>query len=87
MLNNLKNFYASSNDYARASKVVERLLVIHPGDLNEIRNLGLLYGAIGKRRQAIEHLERYLSEQPNAPDAEAVKRFVSSLAGEASKWN
>jgi regulator of sirC expression with transglutaminase-like and TPR domain len=87
MLNNLKNFYATSNDYPRAARVVERLMVIHPDDMSEIRNLGLLYGAIGKRRQAMDYLERYLTAQPNAPDADAVKRYLGSLAGEASKWN
>jgi regulator of sirC expression with transglutaminase-like and TPR domain len=87
MLNNLKNFYASSEDYPRAAKVVERLLVIHPDDMSEVRNLGLLYGAIGKRRQAMDYLERYLTAQPDAPDADAVKRYMGSLAGEASKWN
>jgi regulator of sirC expression with transglutaminase-like and TPR domain len=87
MLNNLKNFYASSNDYPRAAKVVERLLIIHPDDMSEVRNLGLLYGAIGKRRQAMALLEQYLSAQPNASDADAVKRYMTSLSSEASKWN
>jgi regulator of sirC expression with transglutaminase-like and TPR domain len=87
MLNNLKNFYASSNDYARAAKVVERLLVLNPNDLSEIRNLGLLYGSLSKKRRAVELLEHYLAQRPDAPDAQSVKQFVSSLSNQASRWN
>ncbi len=47
MLNNLKNFYASANDHPRAAKVIERLLVLNPDDVTEMRNLGVLYGQMG----------------------------------------
>jgi regulator of sirC expression with transglutaminase-like and TPR domain len=87
MLNNLKNFYAAASDFARAAQVVERLLVLHPDDLDEIRNLGLLYGALGRRRQAVAHLEKYLEERAGAADAEAVWRFLASITDQASKWN
>lgn len=87
MLNNLKNFYVASNDFARAAKVVERLLVINANDLSEVRNLGLLYGSLGKRRQAVALLETYLQGRPDAHDADAVKKYVNSISNEASRWN
>lgn len=87
MLNNLKNYYASANDFARAAKVVERLLILNPNDLNEVRNLGLLYGTLGKRRQAVALLETYLQSRPDAQDAEAVKQYLHSISHQASRWN
>jgi len=87
MLNNLKNFYAAASDFYRASKVVERLLVMNPGDPNETRNLGLLYGLLGKRRQALALLEEYLQSRPDAADAEVIKRHVVELSRAASRWN
>ena len=87
MLNNLKNHYTSANDLARAAQVVERLLILHPNDPVETRNLGLLYGSMGKNRRATVLLEKYLLAQPAAHDAEAVQRYLDTLSSAASRWN
>jgi len=87
MLNNLKNFYAAAGDFYRASKVVERLLVMNPDDPNETRNLGLLYGLLGKRRQALALLEEYLHRRPDAADVEVIKQHIVELSRAASRWN
>jgi regulator of sirC expression with transglutaminase-like and TPR domain len=87
MLNNLKNFYASANDFTRAAKVIERLLVMNPDDVTEMRNLGVLYGQLGKRRQAVELLEYYLNAWPNAQDAKVIRNYIKSISDQASKWN
>lgn len=87
MLNNLKNFYAAAGDHARAAEVVERLLVLHPNDIDEVRNLGLLYGALGRRRQAAALLEHYLAQRPEARDAAAVRKFLASMSEQSARWN
>jgi regulator of sirC expression with transglutaminase-like and TPR domain len=87
MLNNLKNFYTAAGDFYRASKVVERLLILNPGNPSETRNLGLLYGLLGKRRQAVALLEEYLRNWPDAADAAVIKQHIAELAGAASRWN
>jgi regulator of sirC expression with transglutaminase-like and TPR domain len=87
MLNNLKNFYANAGDFYRAAKVVERLLVMNPSDPNETRNLGLLYGLLGKRRQAVALLESYLRNWPEAADAEAIKQHIAGLSSAVARWN
>ena len=87
MLNNLKNFYASANDAARAAQVIERQLVLNPQDFIEMRNLGLLYGSLGKKTRAVQWLESYLSAVPNASDANVVKNYITSLATAVSRWN
>ena len=87
MLNNLKNYYATTNDAARGAKVLERLLVLNPHDFIEMRNLGLLYGALGKRTHAVRLLEGYLAAVPNATDTSAIKNYISNLTDDISRWN
>lgn len=87
MLNNLKNHYASAGDLENAARVIERLLVLNPDDPIETRNLGLVYGQLGRARQAVEWLERYLALRPGAPDAAVIKQHLEALARQASQWN
>jgi regulator of sirC expression with transglutaminase-like and TPR domain len=87
MLNNLKNFYASANDFERAARVIERLLVLNPHDASEMRNLGLLYGSQGKKKQAVVLLENYLAATPDASDAGVIRRHIASLVSDVSRWN
>lgn len=87
MLNNLKTNYGSAQDLERARHVIERLLILNPNDLVELRNLGLLYGNSGQRRKAIEVLERYLANAPDSPDRSAIERYVENLGDSLSRLN
>lgn len=87
MLNNLKNIYSGQRDFTRARHVVERLLVLLPGDPEETRNLGLILSALGQGRKAIDLLEFYLRHRPQAADADAVKQYLSVLANQVARWN
>lgn len=87
MLNNLKNVYAGSNDFERARYIVERLLALSPDNLEEVRNLGLLYSALRQQRRAVELLAQYLEGRPNAPDAERVRKYLDALSGNMARWN
>jgi regulator of sirC expression with transglutaminase-like and TPR domain len=60
---------------------------LNPGNPSETRNLGLLYGLLGKRRQAVALLEEYLRNWPDASDAAVIKQHIVELAGAASRWN
>lgn len=87
MLNNLKNAYASRKDLERALSVVERLLVLNPNDPDETRNLGLLHAGLGRTRQALAALTRYLELRPEAPDAGAIRGHIVALSGRLARWN
>ena len=87
MLNNLKNSYAGAKDLERALRVVERLLVLKPGDPDETRNLGLLHAGRGHMRPAIAALERYLELRPDAPDAGEVRGMIAAMGSQVARWN
>ena len=92
MLNNLKNAHASSGDLLGATSVVERLLILNPGDGAELRNLGMLYAQTGRRLCAIGLLQRYLGRLAQAGQAESdeaaqVRVFLSALTKSVARWN
>jgi regulator of sirC expression with transglutaminase-like and TPR domain len=87
MLNNLKNNYARMGDYPRAIQVVQRLRLLNPDDAAEQRNLGLLLAQAGRHAEAIGLLEAYLRAEPDAPDADAIRTYLSQRIAQISRWN
>jgi regulator of sirC expression with transglutaminase-like and TPR domain len=74
MLNNLKLIYLRAEDYERAGRVVDQMLIVRP-DLSEgIRDRGLIYLRQRLWTQAIERLESYLKERNEAQDAPVVRQ-------------
>jgi regulator of sirC expression with transglutaminase-like and TPR domain len=79
MLLNLKGLYTRRRDWPRVLRVVDRLLVLSPGALGELRDRGLVQARMGDRLRAIRDLERYLQDAPDAPDAAAVRDRLRAL--------
>jgi len=79
LLNNLKGVYLRQNQIDRAVQIVEKILVLEPEDLEEVRDLGLLQAHQGRLWAALAHLERYLSTSPGASDGEQVRQIADTL--------
>lgn len=79
MLYNLKAIYAHQGEYPRALSVVERLLLLRPTLLTEMRDRGLLLAQLGQLEAALEDLQHYLQLAPQAPDAAMVQRQIAGL--------
>lgn len=79
MLYNLKAIYVQKGDYQRALGVVERLVLLRPTMLTEMRDRGLLLGQLGQFEAALEDLQHYLQLVPQAPDAAMVQRQIAGL--------
>jgi regulator of sirC expression with transglutaminase-like and TPR domain len=73
MLANLKGVYTRRADWPRALRVVERLVTLAPGRLEEVRDRGTIRARLGQRRAAVADWEAYLRGRPDAPDAAAVR--------------
>jgi regulator of sirC expression with transglutaminase-like and TPR domain len=87
LLLNLKRIHLAQGDYIRALAVVERLLVVAPGDAKEIRDRGLLLAHLGQAGAAVSDLECYLALAPGAPDVESVRgrlAWIRRRAGAAT---
>lgn len=85
LLLNLKRIQLAQGDYIRALAVVERLLVIAPGDAKEIRDRGLLLAHLGQSGAAMQDLESYLALAPGAPDIESVRGRLAWIRKRAAR--
>ena len=85
MLRNLKGVYLQQEDLERAATAVERILLLAPDFLTDVRDLGLIRYRQGKLVDARRHLEQYLGSVPkDAADRATIEmclREVRELLG------
>jgi regulator of sirC expression with transglutaminase-like and TPR domain len=87
MLLNLKHIYVKREDFHHALAVVERLLLVTPGDANELRDRGYLHAHLGLAGPAVEDLESYLARTPDASDADSIRGRVAWLRRRMTELN
>jgi regulator of sirC expression with transglutaminase-like and TPR domain len=87
MLSNLKAVYLSDGDFARAVRIIERLLQLSPDDPLQLRDLGATLLQDGQPGRAIDPLNAYLAARPDASDAEAVRKLLSQSEKAVARWN
>jgi regulator of sirC expression with transglutaminase-like and TPR domain len=79
MLRNLKEIHRSAEDWPRLLAVLERLVVLLPGDWAERRDRGLAHAAIGRIDRAVDDLAAYLEHMPQAEDRGAIAARLRAL--------
>jgi len=79
MLRNLKEIHRSAEDWPRLLSVLERLVVLLPGDWQERRDRGVAYAAIGRIDRAADDLAAYLEHMPQAEDRGAIAERLRTL--------
>jgi regulator of sirC expression with transglutaminase-like and TPR domain len=87
LLHNLKRIYVERGDDVRTLWVVDRLLQITPGDLEERRDRGLVSARLGGTAAAVRDLEAYVGANPRASDADEVRALLRELGGRKSLLN
>lgn len=81
MLANLKAIYLDRRDDVRAWSVLDRILLLVPGQLEALRDRGLVAARLGGTAAAARDLEAYLSRAPRASDAAEMRGVLASLRG------
>jgi regulator of sirC expression with transglutaminase-like and TPR domain len=87
MLRNLKGIYVARTDFELAIPVIEKLILLNPSKVEEIRDLGMLYYYAGQQSRAIGCLEKYLSLAPDAEDRKAVQHNLGTIISKVARWN
>ena len=87
LLLNLKGAYLRLNQDAQALAAVDRLLLIHPEDAEEVRDRGLLLFRLQRYGAAYEALSAYLEARRDAPDRETIERHAATLRRLISSLN
>jgi tetratricopeptide (TPR) repeat protein len=82
-----KGAYLRAGEDAHALAAVERLLLIHPEDADEVRDRGLLQFRLKRYAEAIASLLAYLDARPDAHDRERVEGHVQALREILSSLN
>jgi regulator of sirC expression with transglutaminase-like and TPR domain len=87
MLHNLKRIYVEQGDDVRAFWVIDRLLLLDPKAMDEVRDRGLVEARLGLKPAAARDLEAYLANDPAASDAADVRALLESLRAHPSLLN
>jgi len=87
MLQNLKRIYVERRDDVRAYAVLDRILLLSPGQIEAVRDRGLVAARLGGGPAAAQDLEVYLAHAPQAADAADVRKVLGVLRGKRPLMN
>jgi len=79
MLTNLKHVYVSREDWSRAIRTIDALLVVDPGATQEYRDRGMLRMRHGDLRRARADLDHYLTSAALVEDAANVRQQIGLI--------
>ena len=87
MLRNLKGVYAEREQWEKAVRCCDRLLILDTLAVSEYRDRGACYLHLGHSRGAREDWQRYLALMPQADDAEEIALKLADLGGTLPRLN
>lgn len=77
MLANLKGIYVTRQDWTRAVRTIDLLLVVQPGAVSEYRDRGMAHLRAGDLRRARADLEHYLLNAVGEEDASLAREQLA----------
>ncbi len=81
------NTFLDSEDYGKALAEFKKAIALYE-DIPRLQyNIGLLYGKLGKHKDAIKHLRKYCNLSPDAEDRDKVLTKITVLQGIIDKKN
>ena len=87
LLTNLKGAYLRAGQDELALATVDKLLVLDPSDLDEVRDRGLLLYRLGQYGAAFDVLHTYMEQRPEARDRTTVEGHLDTLRKLLSSMN
>jgi regulator of sirC expression with transglutaminase-like and TPR domain len=87
MLHNLKRIYVEQGDDVRAFWVIDRLLLLAPDAIDEVRDRGLVEARLGLKPAAARDLAAYLEREPGAADAAELRELLATLKARPALLN
>ena len=79
LLYNLKEIHRAAEDWPRLLAVQQRLVLLLPKALEELRDRGLTWAELGRPVEAADDLAAYLAGRPEAEDAAALRERLAEL--------
>jgi regulator of sirC expression with transglutaminase-like and TPR domain len=87
MLRNLKAVYAEHPHWKEFLNVQQKLVILLPDEIEERRDRGLAYANLDCPQAALQDIEAYLAECPQATDAELLRTRLPELRAASRKLN
>ncbi len=81
LLYNLKGIYTQSEQFQKAISATDKILLLNPGVLSEIRDRGMLYMQTSLFAKAVADLEFYLAKTVAPEDVTYVLKHLKVLRG------
>jgi regulator of sirC expression with transglutaminase-like and TPR domain len=79
MLMNLKRIYLRLESYDEAVATLDKLLILAPGESQQVRDRGLLHYQLENFDLARQDLEGYLRSHPRAPDGQKIQQLLDRI--------
>ena len=87
MLRNLKALFAEHPHWRQFLNVQQRLVILLPDEISERRDRGLAYANLDCPQAALQDLEAYLDQCPQATDADSVRQRLPGLRAATRRLN
>lgn len=87
MLRNLKALFTEHPHWQQLLNVQQRLVILLPNEPTERRDRGLAFANLDCPQAALNDIEVYLTEHPNAPDAPSLRQRLPLLREAIGKLN
>ena len=87
MLRNLKALFAEHPHWQQFLNVQQRLVMLLPDEVSERRDRGLAYAQLDCPQAALEDLEAYLAQCPQASDADTLRQQLPELRAASRRLN
>ena len=87
MLRNLKAVYAEQPHWKELLSVQQKLVILLPDEIGERRDRGLAYANLDCSNAALQDIEAYLAQCPQATDAELLRMRLPELRAASRKIN
>ncbi len=87
MLANLKGIYWRSEQWERAARISDHLIILDPACGTERRDRGIALAKAGAYQQGLADWERYLTEFPDAPDHEEMRGHLRRVRQKLAELN
>ena len=84
---NLKGIYYQREEHYKALSVVDRILMLNPGILSEIRDRGLLYMQTSLFSKALADLNYYMEHASSPEDSSYIEAHIKTLRNVVSSPN
>lgn len=87
MLHNLKVLFMQQKNWQHLLDTQQRLLILLPKDMAEVRDRGIAYAHLECPQAALEDLEAYLEQRPYAMDVAEVRAMLPVLRIASKRLN